>query len=497
MKWHFTGGTGRKVEITYAEDLTEAHDALRAGLTDSIILAESETVYEPFWYRTFRYVVVKVSAGTSAVTLMNPQFRKTGFPLEVKTTIHSSSSWVNEVWDLCVRTLENCMMDTYMDCPFYEQMQYPMDTRLQASFTYAVSGDARLPKKALYDFHRAMTPTGLIPGKAPTGYMQVISTFSLHYILMLFDYYQQTGETDILYELRSDVDGMLEYYAAHIRKEDGLMGHPGYWAFVDWQDAWEENGGEPTALKEGGSALISLLYGYTLLCAARIMEATERPAIAEEYRIRQKAIAAAVNASCWDSDRQLYREGPNHIQFSQHTQSWAVLNGLKKGSEAAELLQRTVDCENVLKCSFSTSNEFFRACQTADAYELTDAAMEQWRQLPQKGLTTCPETPHNARSLCHAWSALPIYEMVHAMAGIESSKPGWEEIVIHPHLIGVKDLSGEAVTPVGMIGFNYKKSDTDALECELQIPEGTECFIQHRDGHRSKLSAGKNMFVLY
>ena len=41
---------------------------------------------------------------------------------------------LEEVYDICLRTLENCMMDTYMDCPYYEQNQFPMDTRLQALF---------------------------------------------------------------------------------------------------------------------------------------------------------------------------------------------------------------------------------------------------------------------------------------------------------------------------------------------------------------------------
>jgi len=39
--------------------------------------------------------------------------------------------------------------ETYMDCPYYEQLQFIMDTRLQMLFTYAVSRDARLAKKAL------------------------------------------------------------------------------------------------------------------------------------------------------------------------------------------------------------------------------------------------------------------------------------------------------------------------------------------------------------
>ena len=36
-----------------------------------------------------------------------------------------------------------------MDCPYYEQMQFPMATRLHVMFTYCVSTPVRLARKPL------------------------------------------------------------------------------------------------------------------------------------------------------------------------------------------------------------------------------------------------------------------------------------------------------------------------------------------------------------
>ena len=96
-----------------------------------------------------------------------PVYRKTGYPLPVQSTVSSSAAWVEKLWDISLRTLKNCMMETYMDCPYYEHLQYIMDTRLQMLFTYAVSNDTGLVKKALLDFHCGMQPGGLLTGKAP------------------------------------------------------------------------------------------------------------------------------------------------------------------------------------------------------------------------------------------------------------------------------------------------------------------------------------------
>ena len=36
-----------------------------------------------------------------------------------------------------------CAHETYMDCPYYEQMMYVGDTRLEVLTTYAISRDDR------------------------------------------------------------------------------------------------------------------------------------------------------------------------------------------------------------------------------------------------------------------------------------------------------------------------------------------------------------------
>lgn len=499
-RYIFQGGKGEKVTITYFEKFGGQGSDLRrtdyengeiSGLTDTIYLAGGEICYEPFWVRTFRFVRISIQAREEPVTLLAPDFRRTGYPLEVTSYIQASDPWVERLWEICVRTLENCMMETYMDCPYYEQLQFAMDTRLEALFTYAVSNDHALARKALIDFHYGMQPEGLTAGKYPSAYLQILSTFSLHYIYMLWEYYQQTGDKETIRFCRGDVDRILDYFDARIGAE-GLVGRLEFWEFVDWQPDWSEFAGIPRALQQGPSTIINLMYAYALFCGGTLFAAMGRNSLAEEYLSRREAILGKVQSLCWDQEKGMYREGPECRQFTQHAQSWAVLNGLSQGENARRILARAIEDGECLKCSFSTAYEWFRALEKAGMYEVMRDSLNDWIALLELDCTTCPETPKQARSECHAWSALPMYEMMRTMAGVTPEGIGWERIRITPHTMDLDALQGRVTTPKGNISFRYEKKD-GVWHYSLELPEGMDATFIYPDGRKEHLNRGKGV----
>ena len=495
------GGAGAEISFTYFEKFTKGIDQVKRddyingeigqnGQRDTIVLDGGSLLYEPFWYRTMRFLKIEIQAAGEEVRFYRPALLKTGYPLNPGSYIKSDAPWVEKVYDMCVRTLQGCMMETYMDCPFWEQMQYPMDTRLQALFTYVCSADTKLAEKALRDFHDSMLPMGLIQGRAPSNPKQIISTFSLYYIFMLLEYYRRTGDTDILKRYRADVDSILEYYDRHLGPQ-GLVENLGYWDFVDWQESWHDTMGRPAAVRKGPSTIINLMYGLALLDGAEINEATGRSGLAQEYRERQKNIADQIQNLCWDAGRGMFREGPSCQEFSQHAQSWAVLNGMLSGEEARRVMRRTFEEKDVLRCYFSTCYELFRACEKAGCYELTARQMDWWIKLLEEHCTTCPETPSNSRSECHAWSALPMYELISVMGGIRREAGSPARVEVCPHLDYVPNLEGGMLTEYGLVTFRYYPKD-GGMQYELALPEGMEGSFRGANGGSAVLRAGKN-----
>lgn len=495
LKFQFSKGIGAKVRITYSEKYSAAGSEIKRtdykngelrGETHQIILPGQLFTYEPFWVKTFRLICIEVQTAKEEVQLYLPQMYRTGYPLMIESTIKSSIIWIERLWDMCIRTLQNCMMETYMDCPFYEQMQFIMDTRLQALFTYSVSSDVRLVKKALKDFHYSMIPDGLIQGKYPSAFPQIISTFSLHFIYMVEEYYLHTKDITELLRYRVDVDSILSYYELHMGKE-GLVEHLGYWQFVDWQEAWRDNMGVPTAALTGPSTIINLMYAYALKCGARINEITGRYGMAEEYTRRQQNVLIQVQKLCWDEKNGLYKEGPDTDEYSQHAQAWAILNRMVTKKEGSIILKKTLDYPNILPCSFSTSYELFRAFEWVGDYYLTQGFMEKWKRLIEWDCTTCPEEPENGRSECHAWSALPLFEFSRSIAGIKMGSPGWETVLIQPNLDYADDIAGSVVTPRGNINFDFCKCEG---RYRVNIPKGLTGEFIMPDGCRKPIGEG-------
>lgn len=52
-------------------------------------------------------------------------------------------------------------------------------------------------------------------------------------------------------------------------------------------------------------------------------------------------------------------------------------------------------------------------------------------------------------AVCHAWSALPMYEIMRTMVGVVSKGIGWEHVRIRPNTMDLEDLQGKAATPKG------------------------------------------------
>ena len=260
-------------------DRTDYRNGSLSGTSDIYVPSgcgtrENPEIYTPYLFRTFRYIQLRVETADEPLTLLDFRYRATGYPLEVKTSFAASDPTLAPIWDISVRTLRRCMHETYMDCPFYEQLQYAMDGRSEILFTYALSGDDRLARQAMEAFRRSQRPDGLVNCDAPTIGSNVIPGFSIYYLLMVHDHMMYFGDKALVKTHLPAIDRILGFFDEHLT-DQGLVGKVGgilmrdkYWSFIDWAGKWET--GVPGATGQGSGSIImeSLLYLYGLQHAA-------------------------------------------------------------------------------------------------------------------------------------------------------------------------------------------------------------------------------------
>lgn len=453
-----------------------------AGFTDHYICAgfgtkESPEVYEPFWFRTFRFIRFEMKTYEEPLVLRNFTYTETGYSLNVQTKADASDERFKKIWEISERTLRCCMHETYEDCPFYEQLQYAMDIRAQILYTYAISADDRLARKCMEDFRRSQRYDGLLNCAAPRYDASVIPGFSIYYILMLYDHMMYFGDKELLENHMPTVEGILQFFhrnrnsKGYVEKIGGLNGKARFWSFIDWAVEWENTTGIPPAVLKGPVTMESLLYILGLQKAAKIAEYLDRKEQSALLMQRAEQVQEAVRTFCTGKDGML-QDGPGIEEYSQHTQVFAVLTDTVAGEQAKENLRKTILYkEKYSQCSVAMVYYLFRALEKTGMYELTESYWNIWQRMIDKYTTTCVEDEVQERSECHAWGALILYELPSVILGVRPSAPGYEKMEVKPVPGYLKSARGQVITPKGMVNVEWYRENKE-IHIKLETSEG-------------------------
>ncbi|KAL2851259.1 Six-hairpin glycosidase-like protein [Aspergillus pseudodeflectus] len=465
LELHFQGGAKSRIRIRCAEcferqatdspnpfarnkgDRTDAAGIL-VGYDDfytvsNTIDANGSVYYEPFWFRTFRYVELQIETSDMPLCVQRFTYRSSHYPLDIKTTIsHFPSKEAEKQWEISLNTLQNCMHETYEDCPYYEQNQFAMDARLQILFTYQLSHDDRLARKCMQEFYSSRRPDGLIETHFPSPFPVVnIPFFSLYWILMVHDHMMYIGDRSLVRRYLGTIDGILDHFAQRV-EEDGLVGRLAWdiWPFVDWTKEWTLGKGDfrqlavpPAYYRTGKMTYSSLIYAYVLQKAAVLCEYVGRHDTAAEYTRRAEDLNKAVVTHCFRAD--FLADGPDSPieERSQHAQVFAVLSGALQGETAREVLQRALTDASFARCSYAMSFYVFEAARKVGIYDpFRDSLLDPWREMMHLNLTTWAESAAMPRSGCHGWSAVPIHDVVANVVGLRPGAPGFDTILFEP-----------------------------------------------------------------
>lgn len=332
----------------------------------------------------------------------------TRLPVPVKDGLHK---WI---WDVGCKTLELCMHEHYEDCPWREQALYTMDSRVQMLCGYYAFGEHRFARESLRCMLESLRPDGLLE-LCPPGLVGLnIPGYTAVYVRQILEYMQDSGDLSLGQECFDGLTAIVEKLVERIDENGLFAGHQGqeYWHFYEWRAGMHTLGiTEPGFYEAPMQALVADAFRcYSDIC--QMLGKSE-----ESYKKAAEDLLEKAHKAFFDEKTGAYKtrvedEKPVH-ELTQALMLYA--GGVPE--QHKKTVEQAILSEKLIRTSLSMTIFTYEALlQNPEnrAYVL-EQIETVWGRMLRAGAQTFWETEDGDQdfdrsgSLCHGWSAVPIY----------------------------------------------------------------------------------------
>lgn len=462
----FSGGKDAGISLGYAETLydkgsngrrksnrNEVEGKEFIGRMDSLISNGSkDQSFTTLNFRTYRYIRLRVTTKNEPLTIDDLYGTFTGYPFKQAAIFKSDNTEIKQMLEIGWRTARLNAWETYMDCPYYEQLQYIGDTRIQAMISYYNTSDDLLARNALTQIDHSRLAEGITKSCYPTKGTQIISPFSLWYIGMVHDYWMYRNDSDFVKDKLVGVRGVLDFFSKY-QQADGSLKDTPYWTFVDWAG----NMGGGLQGSDGSAAIYDLQLLWAYQWAAEMEAKVGLENFASIYNQKAAQLKATIQRKYWDPVKKLYADTKEKNGFSQHVNALAILTGIVSDKDMAAVTNGLLNDQSLTQCTVYFKYYLNQALVKAGRGDDYMSWLGIWRENIAMGLTTWAEDSSlpTVRSECHAWGSSPNIEFFRTVLGIDSDAPGFTRIKVEPHLGTLTNVAGEMPHPNGKVSVEY------------------------------------------
>jgi hypothetical protein len=295
---------------------------------------------------------------------------------------------------------------------------YILDSRNQMLCGYYAFGEYEFPRACLELICEDRREDRMLSICYPAGGDMAIPSFALHLYTSVKEYGIHSGDWEFVKKIYPKLRDALSLFVERWeRSDDGLahtFGEAKYWNFYEWADGLD---GYIGRLEDERADLI---INCLLSVALRNMHfISENIGESSNYLALSERLNANINKAFFNTETGLYGMYSPSGRYSELGNSLALLCGAAQG-EIARNIRRVLCDENSGLVKTTLSMKGFKYDALLGGGELyADHVLADIRRIYRKmlneGATTVWETEDgerafdNAGSLCHGWSALPIY----------------------------------------------------------------------------------------
>lgn len=322
---------------------------------------------------------------------------------------------LSKIYDVSLRTLENCMQSVFEDGPKRDQRLWVGDFRLQALVNYVSFKNYNLVKRCLYLFAGSRFPDGRVSAciftkPAVEADDTYLFDYALLYPVILEEYLQETDDQETLHDL---YDIAMQQITLSLQQCDSdyiISNQAEKSTFVDWCEGLDK-----TACAQ---AILIYAIGYAVRLAKRKDDLSQADWLTEQLNHLRKA----AREHFWCPEKKRFISAG---QISAASQVWMVLAGVLEPEEMTELMNCSGEFLNEYPLRTPYMHHYYAMALIESG--LKEKAMEHmkayWGSMVNAGADTFWETwtpddpdasPYGGsvvNSCCHAWSCTPAYMM--------------------------------------------------------------------------------------
>ena len=378
----------------------------------------------------------------------------------------SSNETLNRIYEVSAYTCHLNMQQYIWDGIKRDRLVWIGDMHPEMLTVKTVFGANDIIDKSLR-FMRESTP---LP-----SWMNGMPTYSLWWIVILYDWYFYTGNTDFLSENKAYASELIKIICSLVN-DDGSDNLPSY--FIDW----------PCCGKKAGVSGSRALLAMTLTSCGKL---------ADLYGDK------ALSVLCNERKNRLISTKPKTYGAKQVAAMYSLCGWLNEEKAADEILKNGAE-------GFSTFMSYYllKAASKKDMAAALSALEEYYGGMLSMGATTFWEDfdikwlrnatgvdclPEKGKkdihadngafcykglrhSLCHGWSSAPAAFLAEEVLGIKILEAGCRKIAIKPNPGNLSFVKGTYPTPHGIITVEVTKTES-GMNIEYTAPKETEIIL--------------------
>lgn len=453
-----TNLTAETVRVQFGESREEALDAKWGVIRFSEKPENKALEYEPY---AFRYLFV-----TDENAEVQAEYEY--LPLTYRGAFYCNEEIINRVWDVAAYTFHLNCREFFLDGIKRDRWVWSADAYQSLFVNRYLFFDREIERRTLI----------ALGGKQPfKAHINTIMDYSFFWIISLYEYYVTYGDREFLCQIAPQMDAVMDFCLGRTDEDGFMRGKEGDWVFIDWAPMD----------KTGALAGEQILYARAMECYARICRIIGRSD--QNLMERSESLRARIFEKFYDEEKRVfidsYESGKRNVTRHSNILAYLFLpcdEEVKRDIYEKVILNDEVPQITTPYFKFYENQVHMKA---GNPNLLEKSIREYYGSMLETGATTLYEeydpamtgTEHYAmygnpyeKSLCHAWSASPIYLLGKFRLGVENTGIAYDTFEVRPALGDMEEFSGRVPVPGGEVRVQMNKRE---VRVTSDIPGGT------------------------